>query len=110
MNELGEILHVAKSGQVIVRLSSHASDKKASGLTVIDINGRQIGKILAIFGPVRSPYASVLPSRQKLTGIVGTKVFVADDGTFRNTRLSRSVPHRPNDKPANRRRHRRIKR
>ncbi|MGI8832684.1 MAG: H/ACA ribonucleoprotein complex subunit GAR1 [Nitrososphaeraceae archaeon] len=110
MNELGEILHVAKSGQVIVRLSSHASDKKASGLTVLDINGRQIGKILEIFGPVRSPYASVLPSRQKLTGIVGTKVFVADDGTFRNTRLSRSFPHRPNDKPANRRRHRRIKR
>ena len=109
MNELGEILHLAKSGQVIVRLSSHASDKKATGLIVLDINGRQIGKILEIFGPVGSPYASVQPSRQKLTGIVGTKVFVADEGNFRKTRLNRSFPHRTKDKPANRRRHRRIK-
>ena len=110
MNELGEILHLAKSGQVIVKLSSQASDKKATGLTVVDINGRQIGKILEIFGPVGSPYASVQPSRQKLTGIVGTKVFVADEGNFRKTRLNRSFPHRTKDKPANRRHHRRIKR
>jgi RNA-binding protein len=109
MNELGEILHLAKSGQVIVKLSSQASEKKATGLTVLDMNGRQIGKILEIFGPVGSPYASVQPSRQKLTGIVGTKVFVADEGTFRNTRLNRSFPHKSKDKPANRRRHRRIK-
>jgi RNA-binding protein len=110
MNELGEILHLARSGQVIVRLSSHSSDKKVTGLTVLDTNGRQIGKIIEIFGPVGSPYASVQPSRQKFTGIIGTKVFVADAGTFRNTRLNRTFPHRPKDKPANRRRHRRIKR
>lgn len=110
MNELGEILHIAKSGQVIVKLSFDASDKNATGLSVLDINGRQIGKILEIFGPVRSPYASVQPSRQKLTGIVGTKVFVTDEGTFRNTRLNRSFPHKAKDKHANRRRHRRLKR
>jgi RNA-binding protein len=110
MNELGEILHLAKSGQVIVKLSPQASDKKATGLIVFDMNGRQIGKILEIFGPVGSPYASVQPSRQKLTGIVGTKAFVADEGNFRNTRLNRSFPRRPKDKPANHRRHRRIKR
>ena len=95
MDELGEILHVAKSGRVIVRISAMAREKKSTGMSVIDSTGRRIGKIQEIFGPVISPYASVQPSRDILTGIVGTKVFILDEGSPRKMRFKRNRSHKP---------------
>jgi RNA-binding protein len=83
MFELGQILHTARSGRIIVKIGIAALEKKVSGLQVIDVNGRQIGKVQEIFGPVTSPYASIQPVREKLTGIVGTKVFIPSEGSHR---------------------------
>ena len=76
MLELGQILHTARSGRIIVKISIAASGKKVNGLSVIDMNGRQIGKIQEIFGPVSSPYASIQPVREKLANIAGATVFI----------------------------------
>jgi RNA-binding protein len=76
MIELGQILHTARSGRIIVKISIAASGKKVNGLSVIDMNGRQIGKIQEIFGPVSSPYASLQPVSEKLASVAGATVFI----------------------------------
>jgi RNA-binding protein len=98
MIELGEILHVAKSGRVIVKISVAAREKKATGKLVMDATGRQIGRIQEIFGPVISPYASVQPSRLKLSDIIETKVFIADEDFLRKTKFKSYPGHTTRDK------------
>jgi len=98
MNELGEVLHMAKSGRLIVKIIGTAtSEKKVIGMPVFDSTGKQIGKIQEIFGPVVSPYASVQPSRERLTGIIG-KVFIADEASFINMRYKRQLGHKTRGK------------
>jgi RNA-binding protein len=79
MHELGRILHIARSGRVIVKTGTTTWEKKMNGLPVFDINGRQIGRIQEIFGPVACPYASVQPAREKLADLVGIQVFIPSD-------------------------------
>ena len=98
MNELGEVLHMAKSGRLIVKMSAPTGEKKVIGLPVVDSTGKQIGKIQEIFGPVVSPYASVQPSREKLTSIIGTKVFVADEASFSKMRFKSRLGHKTSGK------------
>jgi RNA-binding protein len=98
MNELGEVLHMAKSGRLIVKMSAATSEKKVIGIPVVDSTGKQIGKIQEIFGPVVSPYASVQPGREKLTSIIGTKVFIADEASFRKMRFKGRLGHKTSRK------------
>jgi RNA-binding protein len=86
MRELGRVLHIARSGRIIVKTGVGAIEKYANGFPVTDINGRQIGKLQEIFGPVISPYASVQPIRQKPADIVGTQVFIPNEVFTRNKR------------------------
>ncbi len=86
MIELGKLLHVAKSGRIIVKVSNAARDKKITGRWIVDSAGRNIGRIQEIFGPVGSPYASVQPSQAKLTGIIGTKVYISEEDSLRSRR------------------------
>ena len=55
MRQVGTILHRAKSGRLIVRLSKEVR----TGATVLDSEGKRLGKIVELIGPVRAPYASV---------------------------------------------------
>jgi RNA-binding protein len=87
MHELGRILHIARSGRVIVKTSTATWEKKMNRLPVFDINGRQIGRIQEIFGPVACPYASVQPAREKLADLVGIQVFIPSDEHPRSKRL-----------------------
>lgn len=98
MNELGEALHMARSGRLIVKMSAATSEKKLIGMPVMDSTRKQIGKIQEIFGPVVSPYASVQPSREKLTSIIGTKVFLADEASFRKMRFKSCLGHKTSGK------------
>ena len=86
MLELGQVLHTARSGRIIVKISIAASEKKVNGLPVIDMNGRQIGKIQEIFGPVSSPYASIQPVREKLASIAGATVFIPSEVSHKSKR------------------------
>jgi RNA-binding protein len=94
MEELGKVLHVARSGRIIVKVNADAGEKKSTGMLLVDSSGLRIGKIQEIFGPVFSPYASVLPTREKLTGIIGARVFIADEDLFRRMKFKQHSGHR----------------
>jgi RNA-binding protein len=98
MEELGRVMHVARSGRIIVKVNANASEKRSTGMLLVDSSGLRIGKIQEIFGPVFSPYASVLPSREKLTGIIGKKVFIADEDSFRRMKFKRYSGHKAKHK------------
>jgi len=69
--QVGVILHQAKSGRLIVRLSKEVR----SGASLVDSKGRRLGRVVELIGPVKSPYASVaVPSNR--AGRAGDGVFI----------------------------------
>ena len=71
MQEVGEVLHLANSGRVIVRLSKEIQE----GQILCDKNNQKIGRVTEMIGPVKSPFASVVPLTNNLKKISGIKVF-----------------------------------
>lgn len=75
MEMIGEIIHMAKSGRLIVKVEEN-TNHNLIGQALIDNNGSRIGKIIELIGSVKSPYASVMPTlNTKYT--VGGKVYRA---------------------------------
>jgi RNA-binding protein len=75
MEMIGEIIHMAKSGRLIVKVEEN-TNHNLIGQSLIDNNGSRIGKIIELIGSVKSPYASVMPAlNSKYT--VGGKVYRA---------------------------------
>lgn len=73
MEMIGEIIHMAKSGRLIVKVEENTTNNLI-GQALIDNKGSRIGKIIELIGSVKSPYASVMPtSNSKYT--VGGKVY-----------------------------------
>jgi rRNA processing protein Gar1 len=70
LKEIGVILHKAKSGRLIVRLSK----KVQPGSFVLDERGKKLGTVVELIGPVRSPYASVALATSR-SGRSDDKVF-----------------------------------
>jgi RNA-binding protein len=75
LQEVGEVMHLAKSNRLIVRLLGSSSTEIHSGEVLIDQNGRDVGRVIEIIGPVASPYASVMPLTGRPTKVLGVKVF-----------------------------------
>ena len=71
MQEVGEVLHIANSGRVIVRLSKEIKE----GQVLCDKDNQKIGRVTELIGPVKSPFASAIPLTNNLKKISGTKVF-----------------------------------
>lgn len=71
MFQVGLLLHQAKSGRLIVRLSSEVKP----GAFLFDMDRRKIGKIVELIGPVRAPYASVAVVSSRV-GKQGDPVFL----------------------------------
>ena len=71
MQEVGEVLHIANSGRVIVRLSREVKE----GQIICDKDNQKIGRITELIGPVKNPYASAIPLTNNVKKISGTKVF-----------------------------------
>ena len=72
MHQVGILLHQAKSGRLIVRLSREVK----AGEVLTDEKGRKIGKVIELIGPVRAPYASVAVATARF-GRKGDSAFVA---------------------------------
>jgi RNA-binding protein len=73
MQEVGEVLHRAKSGRLIIRLTK----KVEAGTVLVDSKGRSAARVIELIGPVSRPYASAAPASDRAgTGKDGRKVFL----------------------------------
>lgn len=77
MEEAGFILRLARSGMLIIRLKNEVKP----GQLLFDIKGRMVGRVIEIFGPVSSPYASVKPLSDWAKTLEGEKVYSKDGRT-----------------------------
>ncbi len=73
MREAGEILHIAKSGRIIVKLNQKV--KVGPGEVLVDAKGRKVARVVELIGPVRSPYASAAPLTDRVSKYVGSKIY-----------------------------------
>ena len=71
LKQIGVLLHQAKSGRLIVRLSNEVRP----GVPLVDGGGRRLGKVVELIGPVKAPYASVALVTDRI-GKSGDAVFV----------------------------------
>ena len=71
MQEVGEILHLASSGRVIVRLSKVVQQDQI----LCDENSTKVAKVTELIGPVAKPYASAISLTNNVKKFVGKKMF-----------------------------------
>ena len=76
VGEIGEVMHLAKSGRLIVKLNAAGAGMKAGEL-LVDGSGKRVGKVVELLGPVSAPYASVIPMTDRTSRLVGAKVSAA---------------------------------
>ena len=74
MNELGEVMHLSKSGRIIVRLQKDGKQIK-NGQLLVDASVKRIGKVIEVIDPVKAPYASVAPFTDRIKKFIVTNVF-----------------------------------
>ncbi len=74
MQEVGEILHLASSGRVIVRLSKTVVQDQI----LCDQNSTKVAKVTELIGPVAKPYASAISLTNNIKKFVGKKMFTFD--------------------------------
>ena len=74
MQEVGEILHLANSGRVIVRLSKTVVQDQI----LCDQNSTKVAKVTELIGPVAKPYASAMSLTNNIKKFVGKKMFAFD--------------------------------
>ena len=73
MQEIGEVLHRARSGRLIIRLAR----KVEPGSVLLDSKGRNAAKVIELIGPVAKPYASAAPASDRAdTGKEGRTLFL----------------------------------
>ncbi len=95
LKEVGEVLHLAKSGKLIVRLNP-SCDLSIVGQSLVDKKGTRIGRVIELLGPVKSPLASALPITDPNKTMPGMKVFETEiisrrrDESERHMRRSRN--------------------
>jgi len=71
LQEVGEILHLASSGRVIVRLSKVVAQDQI----LCDESSTKIAKVTELIGPVAKPYASAISLTNNIKKFVGKKMF-----------------------------------
>jgi RNA-binding protein len=80
LQEIGEIIHLASSGRVIIRLKQQLDE----GNLVCDETGRKIAKVTELIGPVVSPYASAISLTNNIKKYTGKKVYSLDKPAIKN--------------------------
>jgi RNA-binding protein len=71
LQEVGEILHLARSGRVIVRLSKVVAQDQI----LCDESSTKVAKVTELIGPVANPYASAISLTNNIKKFVGKKMF-----------------------------------
>ena len=73
MQEVGEVMHIAGSGRMIIQLS----DRLDEGQILCDEKGTRVAKVVEMIGPVRRPFASATPLTNNTKRCIGKSVFAA---------------------------------
>ena len=71
--EAGEVIHVAKSGRLILKIGNGIDLKPGENL--FDDAGKKVGRVTELIGQVKAPYASVLLVDSRIKGASGNKLF-----------------------------------
>ena len=74
MQEVGEILHLAASGRVIIQLSG----KLVEGQILCDETGTKVAKVMELIGPIKRPFASATPLTNNIEKFIGKSVFTIE--------------------------------
>tara|TARA_Y100000310_G_scaffold32794_1_gene31048 strand:- start:232 stop:492 length:261 start_codon:yes stop_codon:yes gene_type:complete len=85
LQEVGEIMHIASSGRVIVKLSQDTNHEKI----LCDEKGVRLARISELIGPVSMPYASATSLTNNIKKFVGKKVFVLETSSVKNKKVGR---------------------
>jgi RNA-binding protein len=75
VDEVGEVMHLARSGRLIVKLNTAGADSVKPGQLLVDGSGRKVGRVIELLGPVSTPYASVIPMTDRTSRLIGSKLF-----------------------------------
>jgi RNA-binding protein len=71
--EAGEVIHIAKSGRLILKIGNGIALKP--GEILFDRVGKKVGRVTELIGPVDAPYASVLLVSVQAKSPKGSKLF-----------------------------------
>ena len=85
MQEVGEILHLAGSGRVIIQLSDILSE----GVILCDEKGTRVAKVMELIGPVKRPFASATPLTNNIKKYIGKAVFATDTSPAKKEKFRR---------------------
>ena len=77
MQEVGEVLHQASSGRVIIRLSRPLRD----GQIIVDGTGSKFAKVSEMIGPVDAPFASATPLTNNVKKNIGKQVYIIEESS-----------------------------
>ena len=86
MQEVGEILHLASSGRVIIQLSRSLRE----GHILCDEKSVKVAKVMELIGPVAKPYASATPLTNNIKKFMGKKLFALDVTPAKKQRYRRN--------------------
>jgi RNA-binding protein len=75
LQEVGEIMHLAGSGRVIIQLSTEL----AEGQILCDEKGTRVAKVNELIGPIARPFASATPLTNNIKKYVGKNVFASQE-------------------------------
>ncbi len=70
--EVGEVLHMSKSGRIIIKSKIESID---IGTTLVDEKGRKVARVVELIGPVNSPYISAIPLTDRSKRYVGAMLY-----------------------------------
>jgi len=74
LQEVGEIMHLAGSGRVIIQLSKELVE----GQILCDKKGTRVAKVNEMIGPISRPYASATPLTNSIKKFIGKSVYTIE--------------------------------
>lgn len=75
MDEVGTVIHLAKSGRLIIKVDRFIKP----GTILLDSKGRKLAKVTELIGPVKSPYATAIPLTERIERVIGTRVKISSE-------------------------------
>jgi RNA-binding protein len=85
LQEVGEIMHLAGSGRVIIQLSDILSE----GVILCDEKGTRVAKVMELIGPVKRPFASATPLTNNIKKYIGKAVFATETSPAKKEKFRR---------------------